>query len=94
MKTTLDPREIATTQSIGRRSAMRAVAAVAIGFTATACHHTGCTDTDSGLLADAAGNGRRCGSPTPDAGVTGCSDGDPVSTGDLGGHGTHCLPRG
>ena len=94
MKTTLDPREITTTQRIGRRSAMGAVAAVAIGVMTTGCHRTGCSDSDNGPLGDAIGSGRHCGSPTPDAGVTGCSDGDPVSTGDLGGHGKRCAPRG
>ena len=81
-KKTLDPEQITIGRRVSRRSAMRAVAAAAIGITASACRHTGCTDSDSGPLADGVGAGRHCG-------ATGCSDSDPT---DPSGNGTHCLP--
>ena len=102
--TSLGPEEIATTRPIGRRSAMAMVAAAAgavAGLTTSGCHHgssacSGCSDHDTGLLADNAGCGRTCAAPDggalpdtalPDMGASGCSDSDPS---DPGGHGTHC----
>jgi hypothetical protein len=81
-KKTLDPEQITTARPVGRRSAIRAVAAIAIGISATACRTTGCTDSDSGPFADGAGAGRHCG-------ASGCTDSDPR---DGVGNGTHCTP--
>jgi hypothetical protein len=77
-KKTLGPEEITTGAPVSRRSALRAVAAAAIGIATTACHHTGCTDSDP---FDGVGSGRHC--------TSGCSDSDPR---DPGGNGTHCTP--